>query len=109
MVFAVVLKWVVKRLQQRPCLAFTQFLPRLVAPPPSLIAGAISAMSILYQRWRLCVGLLSIVSAQGAKTNTSHLISNVSESMLVLVSLYLENSPSATRLGINYVICNEFS
>lgn len=68
MVFAVELKWVVERLHRGLCLAFTQFLSRLVAPAPSLIARAISAMSILYQQWRLSVGLVSIVSAQRAKT-----------------------------------------
>lgn len=85
MVFAVELKWVVEWLQQGVCLAFTQSLSRLVAPSPSLIVKAISAMSILYQQSRLWMGLGSIVSAPGAKTSPSHLISNVSELVLTLV------------------------
>lgn len=63
MVFAVELKWVVEKLQQGVCLAFTQSLSRLAAPPPSLTARAISAMSILYQQWRMCVGLGYVVCA----------------------------------------------
>lgn len=68
MVFDVKIKWVVERLQQGVCLPFTRFLSRLAAPSPDLIAGAISAMSILCQQWRMCVSPDYLVSAQGAKT-----------------------------------------
>lgn len=67
MAFAVELKWVVEWLQRGVCLAFTQSLSCLVAPSPSLIAKAISAMSILYQQWRLWMGPGSIVSALRGK------------------------------------------
>lgn len=105
MVFVVKLKWVVERLQQGVCPAFTQFMSRLAAPSPSLIAQAISAMSILYQQWRMCACLGYFVSAHRAKTYPSHLISNLSESMLILVYLYLLNSLSGPE-G-HYLLCDQ--
>lgn len=104
MVFVVKIKWVVVRLQQGVSLPFTQFLSRLAAPSPSLIAQAISAMSILYQQWRMCVRLGYFVSAHRAKTCPSHLISNLSESMLILMYLYLLNSLSG--LQGHYLLCD---
>ena len=102
--FAVELKWVVETLQPGVCMAFTQFLSRLVTHPPGLIARAISAMSILYQQWSMCVGLVPIVSAQGAKTSPFHLISNGSRSMLILVSLCIESRLSEPQAC--YLMCD---
>lgn len=76
MVFAVELKWVVERLQQGACLVFTQFVARLDALASSLEARPVSAMSILYQQWRMRVSPDSIVSALRPKMNSLQLMPN---------------------------------
>lgn len=89
--FVAELKQGLQRPQRRVFSASTQLSSRLVTLPPSFITITISAMSILYQQWRLCLGPGSFVSSQGGNTSPSHLISDECRSVLIRLLLYLED------------------
>lgn len=79
MVFAAGPKWVVERLQRwwwwwwwggrGGWPVFTQFASRLAAPASGLEGSPISATSILYQQWRMCVdrGCLGLPTSRGSR------------------------------------------
>lgn len=90
--FVAELKQGLQRPQQRGFLAFTQLSSRLVTLPPSFITITISAMSILYQQWRLCLHPGFFVSSQGGNASPSPLISDECRSVLIRLLWYLEDS-----------------